>query len=202
MTEIGVLFTYYKENQTVQRNYNSFKKDNPDIAVFPLCSNVPDLDDLFCWRNVDLLYYKFYRENKHKCRRWLLAEWDVFCNCNLEGFFGETWDHDFVCNQHVVFGDKWKWFEEVGRVPKKFWRNLHGICPLACTLVSDEMMSRISSTASDLDFDLFCEFRLGILASYCGASFTVHSSDTVAWREKLRKKFDFGFKSLWHPVKG
>lgn len=198
MTELGVLFTYHKKCPTTIRNFESFKKNNPYIQVFPLFSN--STNRILSWRNVDLLYYEFYKRTKHKCRRWLLVEWDVFCNCDLEEFYGDSWDCDFVCGNHHTFGDNWFWFREVKNVPRKFWRNLHGISPLACTLISDDALSRITDCSFELDFDLFCELRLGILANYCNIDFTTRPSRTISWR-KLEMSFCEELKSLWHPKK-
>jgi len=216
MNEVGILFTYYQNNRVVLDNFNSFKTYNPEALIIPISlTEVADLPNTYKvkhprlfdrqsrWRNCDLAYYHFYKQNKQQCTRWLLTEWDTYCTCNISQFFRDYWNYDFVANNIHHKDSGWWWFRELDKIPIDLRQFVCGISPLTCTLLSDKAFCLISEKSPLLDLDIFCELRLATLAKICDIEITPFKIDTVTWEERDHINIEATkYKSsLWHPLK-
>ena len=212
--ELGILFTYHIMNKTVLDNFNSFKKHNPDALVVPISSGLTDLPGTFVtkhplfegklgWRNHDIAFYQFYKENKQPCKRWLFVEWDTYCNCDIARLYQDFWDCDFVVNYTHEQGSNWWWFEETHKIPENLKQYISGISPMTCSLLSDRALKAITENSHLLESDIFCELRIATLARYCGFEIKVRRITTVFCEEQdfICLEATKAVQSLWHPMK-
>jgi len=212
--EIGVLFAYHHTRGPTNANFASFASSNPDSAVVPirLSSGLVNFgysrlkpngflrwlvgsNDRLYWRNLDAVYYEYYRERSENCKRWLLAEWDLFCNTDLEKFFGAFWDKPFVSTN--ITGPGWCWFDEVCNMPLEAQCFAAGCAPLAGTLISDECLEKIVLGSWWADRSVFCELRIATLARMSGFELSQHLFGGIG----CEKRPEIKGPGLWHPIK-
>lgn len=212
-SEIGVLFTYHRTCDVARKNLSSFSESNPKAKVVPICSmgkrlpvgfslldnafwnQLTGLDPKMCWRNTDATYYEYYRRRNLNCKRWLLVEWDIFCNGDLEKFFGDFWDKPLVSTK--IAGSGWCWFREAHAMPPEAQKFASGCAPLAGTLVSDECMEKIVLGSWWAENTVFCELRIATLAKMAGFELSQHRFHGVVCKTKPTIEGP----GLWHPVK-
>ena len=215
--EIGVIFATHRMCETTNKNFESFKESNPDAEVILVNTSSPPLsfgdnfdtndfwvtlnssDENLKWSNSDALYYEYYRRRNVNCKRWLLAEWDLFCNGDLREFFGPLWDNPFVSSDIHLPGDGWYWFKDVENLPKEAQKFAAGISPLTGTLISDECMEKIVRESWWVRYPVFCELRIATLARMAGYEPVSNpNGQGVRWRPR---PVILG-PGLWHPMKG
>jgi len=213
--ELGILFTYHKINKVMKRNLASLMAHNLWATTIPIATMQPSLPSGVrmeknpfwsqltgdagdrCWANVDAVYYEFYRRREVNCRRWLLAEWDVFCNGDIRDFFGSLWGEDFVVIDIPKPG--WHWFKDVKLLPENLRQKAFGMSPLACSLLSDEAMEKIVLGSWWIDRTVFCELRIATIANAAGVKITPNPSAKPNIKSSGRPAVTG--EGLWHPMK-
>jgi len=214
--ELGILFLYHKTDKVTNRNLGSFVSSNPHHCIVPISvqkgmyfqsgywlehaeawERLTNYEPKRCWYNMDMAYYEYYRMRRENCKRWLLVEWDVYCNGRVEDFFGTLWNEDFVSSNVHRPGGGWNWFKETRLLPDAVRPYAMGISPLAGTLVSDACMERMVLDSWMLD--VFCELRMATLATQGGFKIKAHAKGASKVRWRVPPVVDG--KGLWHPVK-
>lgn len=218
--DVGVLFTYHHTREPVGRNFRSFIDSNPGAAVEPLyltddrkmlsfgCAlgtngfwkELTNQEPAKCWHNIDAAYYEYYRRRQENCKRWLLAEWDMFCSGRLEEYFGQFWNDPFVAVNLSILetGGDHNFFSEICNLPEEVKPFACASHPLAGTLISDECMEQIvlgSSWAGEKS--VFCEVRIATLARMAGFKLSQRHFHGIRWRERPV----VSGCGLWHPMK-
>lgn len=218
-SELGILFAYHRLGPVVERNLGSLSELNSDATVIPIATteglNVSSgfwaydnrfwfnltggLDSKLSWYNLDALYYEYYRRRNDNCKRWLLAEWDVFCNGSIKDYFGSLWDAPFVSTDIHEKGSGWFWFCDTDKMPNDVRKFATGLSPLAGTLISDAALEKIVLNSWWIDRPVFCELRLGTIARFSGVEMfpNPNGRGKVIWRPKPIIEG----KGLWHPMK-
>jgi len=215
--ELGVIFLSHRTCGATYRNYSAFKEFNPSADVvmvnlasprFPFgydfssndfCRRLTHGDKELWWINEDALYYEYYRRREENCKRWLLAEWDLFCNGDVKDFFGPLWDKPFVsADIHSDIADGWYWFRDIDKLPKKAHKHAAGASILAGTLISDECMEKIVLESWWVGLPVFCELRIATLAKMAGFELNLNqNAQGLRWKIKPA----ITGRGLWHPMK-
>lgn len=162
----------------------------------------------YFWRNGDLPIYLWRSSQKNvNVKRWLIMEWDVFCNVEVRQFYESVWDADIAgANVHTDSNSNWQWFwpENKRRYPPQHQAHMTGISMLAGILISDRALVAIcEALLKDPSWwDTFCEVRIASVAKMLGiqpVEIGPHAKETIT---------DINFKAheihkpgVWHHVK-
>ncbi len=162
------------------------------------------------WSNADLAVYLWFHHRKERAKRWIILEWDVFCNTAVQRFYSEVWNADSAAG-HVLHtndhGRRWYWFQhgEIQKLPEKFAKYALGLAPLAGTFMSNSAMTKIADAAVSFPelYPVFCELRLGTLCEYLGIQtrqISLQGRKTLSG-DAVFSTADLGTPAIWHKVK-
>lgn len=225
MNKLGIIFLHHKTDDVTINNLQSFKKWNPD-AVFVTMSpdealpggysiqNMPDW--LEKWKvqtskpdmlakSTDLLIYAWYANRKENCEKWLIVEWDTFCNCSVEDYFGQLIEQDLVGAYIQVLGkDNWYWFPQLNSFPEILHKNAAGIVPMSLVLVSDTALNSIYKSLDVFNNNFGAgngELRFATLAKFAGHE-AIHNSIGAGINEPIKLPENLYIKhGMFHPIK-
>jgi hypothetical protein len=223
-----IIFLHHKTCDVTLNNLKQMKYHNPNKKLytvgfdgFELIENSHIVDknsvvypnndmmisnnkDWLYWSEADLLIYNFYI-NYPNYARYIITEWDVYCNCSAEEFYGDLYYEDILA--HGVVNDTnikdWSWYyflnDQQRNIP-----NLGGIGPVLIVF-SNKALNDITNLATKNPryYDnMFSELRMGTLASHCGyVPKQFMTNDTfVSWKYEFIK-FDANVRGWYHPIK-
>lgn len=225
---VTILFLHYNRSDVTLQNFERIKKYNPTKNIYPIGFSGHDLiegshvvnksttlyptNNIFLekdenvpieWYEADILIYDFFR-NYPKFPVYFVLEWDTYCNCSLEEFYGDRLNLSNF--GHSVRIDKklkdWYWYKQLTD-EQKTMNEIAGIGPTSCLLFSNKLLSlmvnKITNDPRRYD-NMFSELRLGTLIKQSG--YTLHQIDNenVNWNESFIN-FDKNIKGYYHPVK-
>jgi len=220
MFEAAVLFLCYKDDEVTREHLARFRRFHPDIPVIAisgldsigyclprepvgLWSMVTDngQNKVAAWGNADLMVYDWYLSQiEIKAKRWLIVEWDTYCNASLKDYWASIWNVDLGCQEIRSPGDSWCWFHDGSEVPGEM--EPCGVLYPACLLISDKCLKAVAEYVKQHYFKGFSELRLGTVAKHLGFSPTPNlcqlgevDCDAVAWDR------DTNSPGIWHPIK-
>ncbi len=163
------------------------------------------------WRNADLSAYMWilWPSRPVQAKRWVIFEWDMYCNVRLADFYAGTWDAPVV-STFQQFPDKnpdFYYFNdaEKQRLPESLKPHLMATNPWAGMMFSDAALKGIANRVRELRFrNGFCELRVGTVARSLGFM-PVPNANPLASRT-LRSVPEFEVRemdvaSVWHKVK-
>jgi hypothetical protein len=226
--KICILFLHYTNDDVTLRNYETIKKYNPDKIIFPIGfenhnliegSHIVSRKESYpnnnilnktCkkeyWSEADLLIYDFYINNPN-LPTYLVIEWDTYCNCSLENFYGNAL---IMSNfSHVTYPkemlNNWYWYTQLSESQKSI-SNIGGIGPTSglffTRLVLSSMVNRMLSSPRTYD-NMFSELRLGTLLQQSGYTLNkpfLNSESYINWNID-NITFDSSKPGYYHPVK-
>jgi hypothetical protein len=200
---------------------DTLRKSNPDVFIQPLTDSVPELlsgsIDVgtlppFCvdadkWRSIDATVYRWFHNRTFNAKRYLMFEYDCFCNVSLRDYYSAVWDADVAGIEFFTRQEYscWHWFmdDELERIPRENREYAAGIVPFTCTFFSHQALEKIAANVDRQD--IFCELRLGTAVNKLGLKFQRLQSSrrsTLCWHEYPwqinRPGFFHAIKSLDH----
>lgn len=200
--DLCVLFLYHRCDELTNFHLASLRKSNPTAMVLPLTDSVPELlpgsidvsrlppfcDDAQKWRGIDATVYRWFENRTFNARRYLVAEYDCFCNVSLSDYYARVWHAevvgiDFFTRQS---NPHWKWFinGEVDNIPPEDRLYAAGIVPFTCTMFSHAALQNIVGNVYRRD--IFSEMRLGTIVNKLGLKFQqlpLPERSTICWHE-------------------
>ena len=223
--KLGIVFLHHRTDDVTLNNLRSFQHWNPAATIVTMSSeeSLPggySIQNMPGWaerwrehtaksdlraRSADLLVYAWYENRREHCHRWLLVEWDSYCACPVDKFFGELIERDLVAS--VVHlpgenGESWWWFGERQSLPERLRSYAAGVTPFSFILVSDRALSAMCRMLPSGNLgNGNCELRFASLARACG--FHPLANRQGAGRNDWRlipKNTQIGW-GMWHPVK-
>lgn len=220
--ELGIVFFHHKADQVTLQNCYSFKQGSIPLE---LVSSGPSIDDGisihqdpvfaewwlskatgdFAGKSHDFLLAWWYQRRKHKCKRWLVVEWDSFCNTDILKWMQPVWDCDISC-AHKMFlntNPDWYWFS-VGKsvLLEPFRSKMAGALPFGCLTFSDQALAKVVGMLPAYTLGkINTELRIGSSAAVLGLNVEVNkaASLTVGW-EEIDPVAITG-EGVWHPIK-
>lgn len=228
MDNMCILFMHHKTCDVTINNLNSLRKNNPNKKIITIGfdkfqlldgSHVVHKNDVLYpnnnlmidknkdwnyWSEVDLLIYDFYIHHPNYSH-YIITEWDVYCNCSAEDFYGDRLYSDAL-GHGIVTQDNiqdWCWYQFLTEEQKKI-PNLGGIGPVLI-LFSNRVLKAITDKLllnPRLYDNMFSELRMGTLVQQCGFKLKQYSdNDTfVSWKPEYIR-FDPKVPGWYHPIK-
>ncbi len=184
-SDLGVVFTHYRTDPVTERNLASFRAHHAGpVETASAEARFPDTADCATerwqrvtagererrWRNADLLVFEWFKQRRHRCRTWLIVDWDTLCTGPLDAYARAAQDYDVVApSVKLTTRDlEWPWFREVPRLPPELQPYAMGVVPFCGTIVSETALSAMCDALDRLASDIFCELRFATLAAWCG----------------------------------
>ena len=166
----------------------------------------------YFWRNADLPLYLAYDsiQKEVSAKRYILLEWDCYCNIDLSEFYREVWDADLAA-RHVIDPDEepeWGHFDSKYSqdCPSKAQNCLLGVAPLAGILLSYHALSRIcDELKNDISWrNTFCELRVATIAKMLDLKIQQLPDEKKKYLRGAPPFWDFSEckePAVWHMVK-
>ncbi|MDB5326116.1 MAG: hypothetical protein JWM57_1685 [Phycisphaerales bacterium] len=163
------------------------------------------------WRNADLAAYLWmtWPRRPVQARRWVILEWDVYCNTSLVDWYAPNWDEAVTstCTQVPGRNDEFYFFNEKERlaIPAAYRPSLMATNPWAGMMFSDEALTAIAARVRESAWcNGFCELRVATAAKSLGYEPTIHRNPLAARTLRSPTMFDLAeidVPSVWHRVK-
>jgi hypothetical protein len=228
--DIAILFTHHNNEAVTVNNFNRIKQFNPTKSIYSvgfknnnLLENSFIVDDeqeylpknfIFGseakrkqWTQADLLIYDFIYHNNLPHDKYLIIEWDTYCNCSIEEFYGEALNKEtFGHTVHNPVEEDWNWYRDLTQGQKDNLAFFGGYTPTSGLLISKEILIKINQLILDnlRKYDnIFSELRLGSLIKIAGHSLNTpfeNSENFMNWNgDKII--FDKTKNGYYHPIK-
>lgn len=228
--DIAILFTHHNNEAVTVNNFNRIKQFNPNKSIYSvgfknnnLLENSFIVDDeqeylpknfIFGseskrkqWTQADLLMYDFIYHNDLPHDKYLIIEWDTYCNCSIEEFYGEALDKEtFGHTVHNPVEEDWNWYRDLTQEQKDSLPFFGGYTPTSGLLISKTILTKINQLilGSPRKYDnMFSELRLGSLIRIAGYSLDTpfeNSENFMNWNDG-KIIFDKTKNGYYHPVK-
>lgn len=206
--ELAILISWHAESDlekisAFEANRASFVKHNPEVPVITVLNTFEDKEQ--AWRSGDLTLLLWYvNEGKSfRSKRYLLVEWDCWCDGDLKDYFSLVWNFDCVVpNVKYYERDEWYWFRFIDNLPKRARYFATGVVPFCGLLLSNKAMKCISEEIFKPEyFGLISELRFPTVASMLGIHPIVNPvcNRVITWKNS--SLFHDKFKGLHHPRK-
>lgn len=223
MLPFAIVVLTFRDDELLRYNVQSIKDSNPGVPVEIFSSNaiIPGEGHISrcgafaerwkmvserkqrwrgCWGNSDLLTYAWWmHERRTQAERWLLLEYDAWCNIEIKPLYESVWDADIVVPTYVKYPSPWSRFREYRRMPDDLRPLSAGIVPMTALLFKPSALDQLSLLAAQrTDVDLFGEYRMGTFAHALGLDVRELPMlrETIHWLP-----FKPNHPGLWHPVK-
>lgn len=206
--DLTILMVWFKETnpdriKCFEENRKSLIEYNPGVEVITIMNPFEKLKE--AWLNTDLTIFLWYKENcdKIKSERFLLLEWDCWCDINLKEYFSNAWNFDVVAPS-ILYPerDDWYWFKSITKLPPATRLFATGIAPFCGILVSEKAMRAICKEILKPDYNgLIGELRFATIATMLGFDPVPNPvvSRAITW--KLPVPFNQSYRGLHHPRK-
>jgi hypothetical protein len=220
MPDLGIIFAHHTLNDATRTNLDSFRRWHSQGPIITVSGS----DDVFeggakgkdfplwdadkAWYNSDFLFYQGFRSRKVNCKRWLYVEWDCYCNLPVRDFLHHVWDFEIAapCVRLPNREPEWHWFQDIGKLPERLRPYSMGVVPLAGTMVSDQLLTKIVDVVLAERVAAFNELRIATIGNMLGCAAvanplgnTLTWSNNSAWvSEPAKANLPPG---IWHPVK-
>lgn len=208
MKELTIIMTWHDEADAEKRvafeqNKQSFIDYNPGIDI--VVANNPFGNTSKAWLSSDLCAFQWYSEHldRYKSERYLIVEWDCWCDCNLKDYYQRVWDCDFVVpNVKYPERDDWYWFRTIDQLPEYAKLHATGVTPLCGIMLSNNAMQQIGKLITRPEFEgLNSELRLGTIGTMLNLDPVVNPVYNRSLNWRYTGLFDLKYKGLHHPRK-
>jgi len=161
MKELTILMCWHQEPDPEKikayvTNKNSFINNNPNYELISIVNRFPNKNK--AWLSSDLNVFHWYVNIgfKIESERFLLVEWDCWCNCSLKEYYYRVWDCDVVGpSVYYPERDHWNWFNSIRYLPIHAQKYATGIVPFNGILLSKKAMDEISKELLKPEYDNF-----------------------------------------------
>lgn len=228
--QIVILYSHHCKSDVTLHHYNLLKKYNPNIPVVPVGftwhelidgSHITSRQPYFPNNQLlnihinggkststesDLILYDFYIQNQNY-KSYFLFEWDTYCNCSIEEFYGDKLTLDNFCSLH--FNDtnvhEWSWYNTLTSAHKRLPK-LGGIYPTSGVYLKREVLHKmveILINNPSLYDNMQNEIRLGTLVQQAGYKINQLGNDFIDFYEhqEYLNNIKNGIKGYYHPIK-
>jgi len=225
---ICIIFLHYTNDDVTIKNYETIKKHNPDKVIFTVGfenhnliegSHVVSRKEIYpnnnilnktCekeyWSEADLLIYDFYLKYPN-LPTYLIIEWDTYCNCSLENFYGDAlkmsnFSHDVVKKENLEY---WYWYTQLSD-SQKLIPDIGGVKPTSGLFFTRSVLSSMVKLMinNPRQYDnMFSELRLGTLLQQSGYILNkpfLNSESYINWNIDSII-FDPSKSGYYHPIK-
>ncbi len=206
--ELTVLITWHPEKDQkrvdcFEENKRTIEAYNPGVEIRTLFSPFGNSEE--AWLSSDLTAFHWYNETKGELRseRYLIVEWDCWCNINLKDYYQRVWDCNIVapCLLYPE-RDGWAWFNTIWKLPERARPFATGVVPFCGILVSANAMDAICDEILKEEYrGINSELRFPTVATMLGYHPVPNPvcSRIITW--KSLSSFDGVLKGLHHPRK-
>jgi len=223
---ICILFLHHNTTDVTINNFNLISKYNPTKNIYPVGFAGNDLIDRshivkrskdiwpsneflykkiknkpLDWCEVDILIYDFFIHYP-RLPIYFVLEWDTYCNCSLEEFYGNNLKLSNFANRIVTNEklDDWVWYQHLSNDQKKI-NNIGGMYPTTCMMFSNKlltsMVNNVRLTPRIYD-NMFSELRLGTLVQHSGYTLNEICDENISYSEYEGDLNKIGY---YHSVK-
>ncbi len=212
MKDLTILIGWYNEKDPIkieafEENRKSFLISNPELEIITVMNSFHDIEDNKdqAWLCSDIPMYQWYLENskKQNSARYLLVEWDCWCDVDLKEYFKKVWDCDLVvpCVKYPE-RDSWYWFSKINDLPKNVIKYAVGVMPFCGILISNKAMKKICREIVKPKYmKVISELRLGTIATMLKIDPIPNPvpNRIIGWHGV--SPYDCKYKGLHHPRK-
>ena len=225
---ICILFLHYLNDDVTIKHYELLKKYNPNKNIYPIGfenHNLIDGSHVVCkkesypkndilnktckreyWSEADLLIYDFYL-NYPNLPVYFVVEWDTYCNCSLENFYGNALNMNNF--SHIIHKKEslktWNWYKKLTK-NQKLIPNIGGMTPTSGLFFTKSVLSSMVDLMinNPRQYDnMFSELRLGTLLQQSGYTLNkpfLNSESYINWNIDSIT-FDPSKPGYYHPIK-
>lgn len=206
--ELVIIIAWHEESDTKKtacfyENRRTLEFHNPGIEIVTVKSDITDKKT--AWLSSDITIFKWFNANQQNLQveRFLLLEWDCWCDMNLKEYFSLVWDCDVVGPSVKYYErDKWDWFNSIDKLPHRARIFATGIVPFCGILLSSKAMTAINNEILKDEFQsLNSELRLPTIATMLGFDPVPNPvcSRIITWKHV--PPFDAKYHGIHHPRK-
>ena len=231
---IAIVFTHFNTSKVTLHHFNSLKRYNPSKKIFPvgfanhkLLESSHFVKDFFrypvndqldnqvkklvtnpskYWSISDFLIYDFFL-NFSQFDAYFFVEWDTFCNCSIEDFYGADLERDCFSPRTVPYQNlkSWMWFDYLSQEQKEM-PGLGGATPITCMYFKNSVLQKMTSLLLEnpRKYDnMISEMRVGSLIQQAGYELFSCRGLTVNFKESKTFKvyIENNVRGFYHPVK-
>jgi hypothetical protein len=213
MHEYAVIVAYHRDNCPVTlAHFRQLERLHPGVPVVPVSSSessflpgtvsVRDVtsrwDLTVPWRSADAVYYRWFENRNVTARRYVLLEWDAYCDGRLPEILAPVWDSAFAAMAFIRTDCDWPWFSEIALLPEAMRPHAAGVSPFVF-LASHSALAEVVKYAPTEP--VYCELRLGTTLTACEIPVSTMPwlHGTCSWRPDLIRRVPR--PTIYHPVK-
>lgn len=213
MPELTVLFVHHDSCAVTRFHFDMLEKTHPGSVIPVFCNdgtcgspiaNSVRIPMTFTrgrnWHNIDWIVRDWFRScDRIDSKRYVIIDWDCYCNVSLQAWFGELWDLHLVGSN--VADSSWYWFCQRDFLPHNLYRFACGIWPLNGLLISNLAMQIYASEI--LPDGIFSELCLPTVLAGRGlqpAGFPCGKARKNTFLSN-RESVKVDEEGLFHPVK-
>jgi hypothetical protein len=144
------------------------------------------------------VYYRWFENRNLTARRYVLVEWDVYCDGRLPKILGPVWNSPFAVMDYIRQGRDWHWFQEVPALPAAMRPYAAGVSPFVMLASHDALAEVVRHAPTE---PVYCELRLGTTLTARGipVEHMPWLQRTCSWRPDLIHRVPE--PTVYHPVK-
>lgn len=213
---LGILFLHHSHNPVTRFNLAQIRLRNPDATIATMSPgdplpggytlrDTPPLKRLHAQlpaRRVDLLVCSWFLQKREACRKWWIAEWDVYPEVSVADYYGSVWEYPFVASSVRLprREPEWNWFRSLQGTPKGYRPFLVGAVPFIFLFDELALAAACNMLLKHPFFSGNSEMRLATAANRAGYPPCGFSPphDGISWMEWKRVT---GPPGIFHPVK-
>jgi hypothetical protein len=217
--EYAILFLYHKRNDPLTwKHFALMQHFNPDVPIIPIIDNGIDelpgtvdvkdfpskwyTDSLYYYP--DTLLYRWFENREINAKRYVMVEYDVYCETSFPIFLKNVWNKPVACHKYFPYPwwPQWYWFQydyQNNNIPEYLQDHLAAICPFGFILFQHEALETIVANA--IPYKMFCETRVATTCRKMEIPVSImgNTTKTVSYRQCDLKRVPYS--AIYHPVK-
>lgn len=225
---LAILFVHHKVDLATCQNLASFRQNNPAVPVIPISTgpalpggvSLADSPEAYeIWqrhtrqpglaaRSTDVAIYLWHRylRGTIDADRWVIVEWDAYCNQSVQEFFGPVWKY-LLSGPSVRWPNRepeWFWFKTKNSLPQHLHPWAVGIVPFCFILVDAGLLSRVVANVPwDHLGNCNSELRFATLCNSLGGSPVANpnAGPNITWQPLYLASNFREVPGMWHPIK-
>jgi hypothetical protein len=217
--EYAILFLYHKRHDPLTwKHFALMQYHNSGVPIIPICDgginelpgtiDVKDFpskwDTSHIYLHPDTLLYRWFENRTLDAKRYVLAEYDVYCETSFPEFMKEVWDYPVACHKYFTYEwwPQWNWFRydlSHNNIPDYLKGYLAAMCPFGLLLLDHEALKVIVENA--IPYRMFCETRIATACRRMGIPVNTfkNSKHTISYRQS--DLIEQIHPTIYHPVK-